>query len=249
MNTTEELWTNYQPGDIETRNKIIEHYHELVKKVALKISRTLPKSVSLDDLIGYGNFGLIGAIDRFEPDRGFKFETYAARRVHGAILDGLRDTDWVPRSVRSRAKDIERTSQILERRLGRHPTHAEVAKEMNVDESFVLNALSDVETGNLGTIESYDGDDDIENAVSYSSALAAPGDASQNLELESIIDSLTEAMSSIDERERMVLHLVYWEDMSMADIGVVLGVTESRVCQILTKANAQVKDRLDIQVS
>jgi RNA polymerase sigma factor for flagellar operon FliA len=246
---TEELWANHTPGDVKSRNLIIEHYSGLVKKVALKISRKLPKSVSIDDLIGYGNFGLIGAIDRFEPDRGFKFETYAARRVHGAILDGLRDADWVPRSVRSKAKDIERASQLLENDLGRHPTPAEIAEHLDLDESQVLATLSDVDSGHMETIESYNDPSEIENSASYSMALATPGDASQNLELESIIESLTEAMASIEERERIVLHLVYWEDMSMADIGIVLGVTESRVCQILTKANAGVKDRLDLQVS
>lgn len=244
----DQLWSNYKPGNQKIRNQLIEHYYPLVERVAQKTARGLPKSVSVDDLVGYGSFGLIGAIDRFEPDRGFKFETYAARRIHGAILDGLREYDWVPRSVRSKAKEIDRTAQVLEHRLGRHPTAAEIAQELGVEEEYVSSTITDVEFGNLETIESYD-QEDSENSLSYGMALASPGDASQYLELEVIVDSLGEAIESMDEREKMVLHMVYWEDMPMADIGVVLGVTESRVCQILTKANSYLKDRLDAKVS
>lgn len=243
-----DVWAQYDPNDLSQRNLIIEHYHSLVEREAAKLSRKLPKTVSVEDLMGYGYFGLIDAVEKFEPERGFKFETYAARRIHGSMLDGLRSADWVPRSVRSRAKTIERATVALEAQHGRHPTNAEIAEFLDVDEEFVRGAKADVEVGVLATTESFDSDDS-ENSVSYNSFLASPGDASQYIELDSIISSLLEAMDTMDEREQIVIHLVYWENLSLADVGVVLGVTESRVCQILTKANTHIKSQLDARVS
>jgi len=243
-----DIWEDYSPGNLVQRNAIIEYHHELVEKVATKLARRLPKSVSLSDLIGYGYFGLIDAVDKFEPDRGFKFETYAARRIHGSILDGLRSADWVPRSVRSRAKEIEKATLKLESDLGRHATNLEIAEEIGQDEEFVRVAKRDVETGMVSSMDvtSPAGDDDN---VGYGAFLAAPGDASQSIELDGIIENLLMAIESMEDRERIVMHLVYWEDLSMADIGIILGVTESRVCQILTKANIHIKSKLDVRVS
>lgn len=244
-----DVWKDYDPTDVEQRNAIIEHYHGLVEREATKLARRLPKTVSVQDLMGYGYFGLIDAVEKFEPERGFKFETYAARRVHGSILDGLRSADWVPRSVRSRAKEIEKATVALEAQNGRHPTNGEIAEFLDVDENYVRSAKADVEAGMLATTESFDNNDDSENSVSYNSFLASPGDASQYIELDSIVSSLMAALGSMDERERIVIHLVYWESLSLADVGVVLGVTESRVCQILTKANTHIKSKLDLRVS
>ncbi len=243
-----DVWKDYDPTDLEQRNAIIEHYHSLVEREASKLARRLPKTVSVQDLMGYGYFGLIDAVEKFEPQRGFKFETYAARRVHGSILDGLRSADWVPRSVRSRAKEIEKATVALEAQNGSHPSNAEIAEFLGVGEDYVRSAKADVEAGMLATTESFD-NDDSENSVSYNSFLASPGDASQFIELDSIVSSLMAALGSMDERERIVIHLVYWENLSLADVGVVLGVTESRVCQILTKANTHIKSKLDVRVS
>lgn len=245
-----DLWKNYDPDNLEQRNEIVEHYHDLVERVATKLSRKLPKTVSLNDLMGYGYFGLIDAVEKFEPERGFKFETYAARRVHGSILDGLRSNDWVPRSVRSKARQIEKATVQLESDLGRHPTNQEIAEHLDVDEDFVRSAKADVEAGMLSTTESFETDkEDRGDAGGYSLMLASPGDASQFIELDSIVDSLLYALDTMDEREKVVIHLVYWENLSLADVGVVLGVTESRVCQILTKANSHIKTKLDLRVS
>lgn len=241
----DDLWQRFKTNaDPAAREGLILHFSSLVKFVAGRVGSGLPKSVDHNDLVSYGVFGLIDAIDKFEPERGFKFETYAINRIRGAILDELRALDWVPRSVRSRAREIDRAVAELEHRLGRQPSDEEIASLMDIPVSKVRDQLGEI--SNLGVAAL----DDVLGFDSDSSTLGervadprgvSPENAFQDIETKHI---LADAINRLPERERLVLTLYYYEGLTLAEIGGVLGVTESRVCQIHTKSVMSLKNRL-----
>jgi RNA polymerase sigma factor FliA len=242
----QELWERFKStGDARAREGLILHYSALVKFVAGRIRAGLPRNVDAADLISYGTFGLIDAIDKFDLDRGYKFETYAVNRIKGAILDELRALDWVPRSVRSRAREIQRSLAELEHAMQRTPTDEELASHMEMPLDDLQSALC--EMSNLGFVAL----DELLNpgerdSSSMGDLLADPRalDPSGSFERDETRYMLADAVNRLGDRERLVITLYYYEGLTLAEIGQVLGVTESRVCQIHTKSVMSLRNRL-----
>lgn len=242
----QELWERFkETEDPEAREGLILHYASLVKFVAGRVRAGLPRNVDSQDLVSYGTFGLIDAIDKFDLERGYKFETYAVNRIKGAILDELRALDWVPRSVRARAREIQRSLSELEHALQRSATDEELAEHMDMPLEQLRDQLG--ELSNLGFVAL----DDLLNpgerdSGSIGDLLADPKahDPSGSFEKEETRYLLADAINRLPERDRLVVTLYYYEGLTLAEIGTVLAVTESRVCQIHTKAVMSLRNRM-----
>ncbi len=240
----EGLWASFKSqGDADTRERLILHYSPLVKYVAGRVGAGLPRSVDQNDLASYGLFGLIDAIDKFEPDRGFKFETYAINRIKGAILDELRALDWVPRSVRSRARRIETAVVDLEHQLQRTPTEDEIAGAIEMSVGELNDALAEIGRSGIAALDEFVSGD---SQTSMGEMLADPQGVSPEsaFQTEETRLGLVDAINRLPDRERLVVTLYYYEGMTLAEIGDVLGVTESRVCQIHAKTMMSLRNRL-----
>ncbi len=235
-----DLWRRCkEEGDDSARERLVVAYSPLVKFVAGRMAAGLPSHVEEADLISYGLLGLIGAIERFEPSREIKFETYAVARVKGAIIDELRSLDWVPRSVRAKARDVERVHQKLENRLHRAPTEEEMADELGLELEELRTTLLDIANSSVLALEDlWSVADPDGGQVSLIDMIRDPGAADPEAELNTVElkDRLAEAISSLPERERLVIALYYYENLTLREIGEVLGVTESRISQLHTKA-------------
>jgi len=243
-----ELWGHYKSGGTpETRERLIVHYSPLVKFVAARVAAGLPQSIEQADLVSYGIFGLIDAIDKFDPGRGFKFETYAISRIKGAIIDELRSIDWVPRSVRAKARSIEHAYSKLENELMRTPDDKELAVELDISEGELAQNLSEISfVGLVALDELIAAGNERSNPATVGDTVAADGfnDPVAAYEVDEMKTLLADAINRMPDRERLVLTLYYYEGLTLAEIGQVLGVTESRVCQIHTKAILQLRSRL-----
>ncbi len=240
----EGLWETFKAsGDADTRERLILHYAPLVKYVAGRVGAGLPRSVDQNDLASYGLFGLIDAIDKFEPDRGFKFETYAINRIKGAILDELRALDWVPRSVRSRARRIETAVVELEHTLQRAPTEDELAFNLEMEVDELNDALAEIGRSGIAALDEFVSGD---SQTSMGEMLSDPSGISPEavFQSEETRRGLVDAINRLPERERLVVTLYYYEGMTLNEIGDVLGVTESRVCQIHAKTMMSLRNRL-----
>jgi RNA polymerase sigma factor for flagellar operon FliA len=242
------LWNDYKVSDTDSaRERLILHYAPLVKFVAGRVAAGLPQSIEQSDLVSYGIFGLIDAIDKFDPARGFKFETYAISRIKGAIIDELRAIDWVPRSVRAKARSVERAYSKLENELRRSPDDKEVAAELEMSEDELNQLLSQVSFTGLVAL-----DELLARQLSNDPAGATVGDTITDgahdpveaFEVDEMKHLLADAINRMPDRERLVLTLYYYEGFTLAEIGAILGVTESRVCQIHTKSILQLRSRL-----
>ncbi len=243
-----DLWRRYKDdGDPRARERLVLAYAPLVKYVAGRMASGLPAHVEEADLISYGLLGLISAIERFEPERQIRFETFAVTRIKGSIIDELRSLDWVPRSVRSKAKEIERANAKLEHKLQRAPTDQEMAKALGTTiegfhESLVrISNSSVVALDELWTVSDSSGDqvsllDTIQDPTSV--------DPAQEMDLTDMKDRLADAIARLPEREKLVIALYYYENLTLREIGEVLSVTESRVSQLHTKAVLRLKSRL-----
>jgi len=242
------MWVKYKEDrSPEAREQLILHYSPLVKYVAGRVSSGLPPSVEFGDLVSYGVFGLLDAIDKYDPGRGIKFETYAIARIKGAIIDELRADDWVPRSVRFKAREIERAYIALESELRRIPTDEEVAEKLGVTLDEYLNLLGKMSLISLVALDelwtvSGDRPDKISLADTVEDVKVK--DPSKTFEIEEMKDMIAAAINHLPERERIVVSLYYFEGLTMREIGEVLSVTESRVCQMHTKAILRLRARL-----
>ncbi|MPZ65075.1 MAG: FliA/WhiG family RNA polymerase sigma factor [Pseudonocardiaceae bacterium] len=239
------LWRSFgRSRDPELRDRLVLHYAPLVKYVAGRVGTGLPAHVDIADLVQSGVFGLVDAIERFEPERGLRFEPYAMQRIRGAILDDLRAQDWVPRSVRSRAREVERALERLEGRLQRTASDSEVADELGITVSELRDTYAQLQLTSVVALDE----------------LVAVGRAGQSL-AETLPDTtvpdpgavldgvenrrlLAHAVSQLVERDRVVVSLYYFENLTLAEIGGVLGVTESRVCQLHTRAMLRLRTKL-----
>ena len=237
------LWSRYkETADSDVRSRLILHYSPLVKFVAGRVAVGLPHNVDQRDLVSYGMFGLIDAIEKFDLGRGFKFETYAISRIKGAIIDELRSMDWVPRSVRAKAREIERACSKLENELKRSPTEAEIAVEVGMTDRQLRDTLSQISFVGLVSVEETAGRDD--SGATIRETIADTGaDPMRAFEVEEMRYLLADAINRLSERERLVLTFYYYEGMTLAEIGEIIGVTESRVCQIHTKAIMQLRSK------
>jgi RNA polymerase sigma factor for flagellar operon FliA len=245
---TQQLWLDYtRSKDKRLRDRLILTYAPLVKYVAGRVGSGLPAHVDEEDLVSYGLLGLMGAIDRFDPTRDIKFETFAIARIKGAIIDELRSLDWVPRSVRSRARDIERAMADLERVLHRAPTDEEIAEKLGITEEELDDSLTDISRSSIAaldelwTISGSSGDQVSLIETIEDTTGPEPQAALAQTELR---EALGDAIARLPEREKLVVTLYYYEELTLREIGDVLGVTESRVSQLHTKAILRLKARL-----
>jgi RNA polymerase sigma factor FliA len=243
----ERLWSEYKDSaSTETRDALILHYSPLVKYVAGRVAVGLPQNVEQADLVSYGIFGLIDAIEKFDVGRGYKFETYAIARIKGAILDELRSIDWVPRSVRAKARALERAYAKLEASEHRSPTDEELAEELGMTESQLQSTFSQLSfIGLVALDEMLSLGGERGESVTVGDTVADTNDGPvATYEVEEMRQLLAEAINRMPEREKIVLTLYYYEGLTLAEIGQVLGVTESRVCQIHTKAVIHLRSKL-----
>jgi RNA polymerase sigma factor FliA len=241
------LWHEYrQTGDRALRDRLILTYAPLVKFVAGRLGATLPSHVDEQDLVSYGLLGLIGAIERFDPDREIKFETYAIARIKGAIIDELRSLDWVPRSVRTRARQIERAIAELERTLMRAPTDDEIAQKVGISGEELEESLTEISRTSIAALDELWSPSAGGDQVSLIDTIEDQSGPNPEVTLEQteLKEALGEAISRLPEREKLVVTLYYYEELTLREIGEVLGVTESRVSQLHTKAVLRLKARL-----
>ncbi|MDH4140000.1 MAG: RNA polymerase sigma factor WhiG [Coriobacteriia bacterium] len=242
-----DLWALFKDNDDQAaREQLIINYSPLVKYVAGRLSSGLPQTVDTADLISYGIFGLIDAIEKFDPERGIKFETYAIARIKGAIIDELRAMDWVPRSVRSRAREVEQAYVALETRLRRVPSDAEVAKELRISKKDLQDIFTKLSYTSVVSFEELwvGGDREDRPNVMGSIRDETAEDPVAIFETAEVKDILAGAIERLPERERIVIALYYYEGLTLKEIGQVLGVTESRVSQLHTKAVLRLRARL-----
>ncbi len=241
----DEVWQRYkETGREQERDELIVFYSPLVKYVASRVAAGLPQSVDQADLVSYGMFGLIDAIKKFDLERGYKFETYAISRIKGAVLDELRSIDWVPRSVRSKAKMIERALVKLEAKNHRVPSDQEIADELGLSSKQLNNMYKQISSLGLVALDGVLSGNGAES-LTFGDTLADRSDGPGGVyERQETRQMLAEAINTMNEREKIVLTLYYYENLTLAEIGNVLGVTESRVCQIHTKAVLQLRSRL-----
>ena len=243
----EELWVDYKKNkDPAVREFFIKQYAPLVKYVAGKVAVGMPSNVEFDDLVGFGVFGLIDAIDKFDPSKNVKFKTYAVTRIRGSIFDELRSIDWVPRSVRQKTREIEDVIVRLESKLGRTASDSEIAGSLGVSENDFHQTLFKISGTSIMSLNDvwYAGDDS--EHISIGDSIESPSSLNPDVivEREEIKRVIVEAINDLPEKEKMVLVLYYYEDLTLKEIGQVLNVTESRVSQLHTKANLRLRAKL-----
>jgi RNA polymerase sigma factor for flagellar operon FliA len=235
------LWDDYKRHQgSDARERLILHYAPLVKFVAGRVASGLPPSIEQADLVSYGIFGLIDAIEKFDPARGFKFETYAIARIKGAIIDELRSIDWVPRSVRAKARAIEGAYSKLENQLRLTPDDTQLAHELGISEPELADWLSQISFVGLVALDELL----LAGGSTVGDMVVDPAhDPVAAFEVDEMKQLLADAINRAPDRERLVLTLYYYEGLTLSEIGEVLGVTESRVCQIHTKGILQLRAR------
>lgn len=240
-------WKAFKEGsDEKAREQLILHYAPLVKYVASRVATGLPPNVEQADLASYGMFGLIDALGKFELERGLKFETYAIPRIKGAIIDELRAMDWVPRSVRSKAREIDKATADLEADLKRQPTDEEVAERLGMtpqEHHDVVAQVSFVSVLALDEMVSVGADrgDTVSLVETLADRASNPSEGMESSETRAM---LAAAINELTEREKIVLTLYYFEGLTLSEIGEILGVTESRICQIHTKSVGTLREHL-----
>jgi len=242
------LWRDYkEDGSAKAREGLILHFAPLVKYVASRVATGLPATVEQADLVSYGMFGLMDALEKFDMGRNIKFETYAITRVRGAIIDELRALDWVPRSVRSKARDVEKAYASVEAREHRAPTDDEIADELGTSTSGLhdmVTQISFVSVMALDEMVSFGHDRGEGLSLLDTLADRSAVDPISGIEGGELRAMLSSAINGLSEREKLVVILYYFEGLTLSEIGEVLGVTESRVCQIHTKAVGLLRVRL-----
>jgi len=241
------LWQSYKSsnGNAQLREKLILKYLHLVRYVVSRLPITLPISIAQEDLISYGTMGLMEAVERFDPERGLKFETYAVTRIRGAIIDQLRFQDWIPRGVRKRSKELSEAMQRLEAKLGRQPNDDELALELNITKAKLQVLLAESQNLVLSLDDSYGNDSSGTNVtlldmVEDKNSLDPQGEA----EATELRRRLADAIASLPEREKLLIALYYHENMTLKEIGEVISVSESRVCQLHAQAILRLRGKL-----
>ena len=241
-----DLWQQYKlNNDLAAREKLIEQYIPLVQYIAGRIAIHLPDNVEFNDLISYGIFGLMDAVDKFDLERDIKFETYASVRIRGGIMDGLRATDWIPRSVRTKAKQIDQTIMKLEHQFGRTPTDQEIAAALDMTLDKYHETVDQVRSIALLSLDDQITSDSYSESITLLDTLDDPTAAvDQELVDQETLQELAAAVDQLDERERLVVSLYYHEGLTLKEIGHVLEVSESRVSQIHSKAIRTLRTKL-----
>jgi len=240
-----DTWRRYKrTGDHSARNKLILAYAPIVKYVAGQMASRMPAHVELPDLISYGMSGLIQAVERFDPERGIKFESYAGTRIRGSIFDGLRSLDWVPRSVRGEAREIEKATVELSTRLHRIPTDAELAAKMSMEPEELDASLQRVGDARMVALDQpwdVNESDGFETTLLETIPDRDAADPAVSAAAAELRERIADAILHLPERERAVLGLRYHQDLRFAEIGEIMGVTESRISQLHAKAVLQIR--------
>jgi len=245
--TEEELWELYRKSqDPKIRDMFVKQYAPLVKYVAGKVAVGMPHNVDFDDLVGFGVFGLIDAINKFDPNKHVKFKTYAVTRIRGAIFDELRSIDWVPRSVRQKSREIEETIHHLEASLGRSATDQEIAKELGMNENEFQKTMMKISGTSILSLNDVWYTSDENDHISIVDSIESPRSLNPDniVEKEEIKRVIVQAINELPEKEKKVLVLYYYEDLTLKEIGKVLEVTESRISQLHTKAILRLRSKL-----
>jgi len=240
----DQIWGQFhKTRDDSFRNLLMEHYRNLVRYSAERLHSKLPDKVELDDLVSAGIFGLIDAIDAFDPDRGVKFETYCSPRIRGSILDELRSMDWVPRLVRARAHQLAKATHSLEIHLGRKPTEKEIAKELDMDTEEFNRLQRDANAVSLVSLDTKYGDGEGEKDIREIDIIK--DQRSKNPVIEAQKRDLKSLLTKgLTRAERLIIVLYYYEEMTMKEIGATLDLSESRVSQM----HSSIIDRLKAQM-
>ncbi|HHV94630.1 MAG TPA: FliA/WhiG family RNA polymerase sigma factor [Firmicutes bacterium] len=242
------LWNQFKKtGDPKARESLVTAYLHLVKYIAGRMAVGLPNTVEYEDLVSYGIFGLLDAIEKYDTSRGVRFESYASTRIRGAILDGLRSVDWVPRSVRLKARQLAQNMAELEDKLGRPPTDEELQNAMGITADEYAKLLQETAATTLLSLDepwSEGGHDGEKLRLTDMVADTGREDPAALVARESLLEMLTEAIEALPERERLVITLYYYEELTLKEIGKVLDVSESRVSQLHTKALSRLRGKL-----
>ena len=239
----EMLWEQYEATkDVSIKDQLIMEYAPLVKYVAGRLNIYLGQSVEYEDLVSYGVFGLIDAIEKFDFKKGVKFETYASLRIRGSIIDNIRKLDWVPRSLRQKNKEIEKTIMELETELGRTATDEELAQKMNISIEELHEIYKKTNLISLISLDEYiEQNNDYNISSEKSPATEQPESYIEKQELKRI---LKESIEKLPEREQKILFLYYFEELTLKEISSIMGVSESRISQLHTKAITRLKTKL-----
>lgn len=240
------LWKSYAlTRNPEIKEKLLINYLPIVKYVASRMLMTLPSSVEYDDLVSSGLLGLIGSLDRFDPEQGVKFETFVLPRIKGAILDELRTLDWAPRSLRSKARAMDRAIVDLERELGRNASDIEIADRLEISHYEFSSLQREITSASLLSL---DGSlrEDTENGTCMYDVVENPlaENPLETIEGEELKGLMVEVINEMPEQERLVIALYYYEELTLREIGNVMDITESRVSQIHTKAIGGLRSKL-----
>ncbi len=253
MGNVEALWLEYfQKKNKATKDKLLVEYASLVKYTAQRIAVNLPPSVEIDDLISAGILGLIKSVETFDPSRGFKFETFATHKIRGAILDELRALDWVPRSVRQKARQLQRVYGKLQEELGRMPYDDEVSQELGISIGDFEQLLGDITPTTIVSLEEAMPSDDADSKdIQIIDRVEDPNGSNPLKELgyQEVKGILKDAILGLPEKEKLVVALYHYEELTLKEIGEVLGVSESRVSQIHSKAILKLRSRLMSRIS
>ena len=242
-----ELWLKYKKEKkTELRDYFIKQYAPLVKYVAGKVAIGMPYNVEFDDLVGFGVFGLFDAIEKFDPEKHVKFKTYAVTRIRGAIYDELRSIDWVPRSVRQKTREIEEIVHHIESNLGRSASDAEIAQKMGVSVEEFHKNIYKISTSSILSLNDlwYTGEDNDKVSIVDSIESSQSLNPDTIVEREEIKKVIVQAINELPDKEKKVLVLYYYEDLTLKEIGKVLDVTESRISQLHTKAILRLRAKL-----
>lgn len=243
----QQWWNQWiENHDEEAANKLIEHYMYIVDYHVERMASHIPASYEKNDLRSLGMIGLYDALNKFEPSRKLKFSTYASIRIRGSIIDGLRKEDWLPRSLRERTKQIEKTASMLEQKLNKTPTSKEIAEALQIDEHEVEETLSHSLYANIlsleSTVSTNDTDQEVEIAHVIEDENAVIPD--KKIELDELKKELVENIKKLNENEQLVISLFYQEDLTLTEIGEVLNLTTSRISQIHKRAIFKLRDSL-----
>jgi len=245
--TEEELWIIYKKTkDPKIREHLIKQYAPLVKYVAGKVAMGKPGNIEYDDLVGFGVFGLIDAIEKFDPDKNVKFKTYAVTRIRGSIYDELRAIDWIPRSIRKTMKEVETAINKIEGQTGKVATDQEIANELGVDIREFYSLLTKISGTSLISLSDtwYSGDDNDKIAIIDTIESPSNMNPDVSVERDAVRDIIAKAIEELPDKEKKVLVLYYYEELTLKEIGEVLDVTESRVSQLHTKAIIRMKAKV-----
>ncbi len=239
MTETEEkkLWVRFKEhGDDDARDMLVVHHMRVVKYIAGRMAIHIPASIEMDDLVGWGVLGLMDALEKFDHRQDFKFTTYASARVRGAIIDEIRTLDWAPRSLRAMARKVGEAKNRLRQQKGIEPTVEEIGQELGTTAGEVEDTAAQLQTAQVLSLDDYlprDSEDARKVDVTSDAAATSPGQAAQKRER---IEMLAEAILQLPDQQQKVLNLYYYEELTLKEIGAVMDVSESRVCQIHSAA-------------